>query len=75
MTSGVQSEQLAIESVRQPGRRMPVGAVTARECPLHGVPSQARAHMRVIRDVAVVVEVRESVMDDGIVESKRQQHQ
>ena len=75
VTSRIQLEELVVESVRQPGNWVPVGVIKTRECPLHGVPSQTRAHMRVIRNVAVVVVVHESVMNDGIVESKRQQRQ
>ena len=38
---GFESEELAVESVGEPGQGMPVGRVEGGESPLHGVPFPA----------------------------------
>lgn len=71
----IQPEKLAVESMGNPGQRMPIGRLTAGKRPLDGIPGQARAHVSVIDNVQIVVEVGESVMYDIVVESQRQQRQ
>jgi hypothetical protein len=75
MTCWVQLEELAIESVRQPGERMPISCVKGCERPFHRVPGQTCAHVIVMQKIDFVVEVREPVMDDRSVESQRQKRQ
>src|SRR5579863_395941 len=62
------SKQLAIESVREPGQRMPVGLIKAGNRPLDRVPVQPGANVSVVGDVAVVVEIDEGMMNDRVVE-------
>jgi hypothetical protein len=73
MANRIELEKLAIQGVRQPGHRMPVRGLKAGECPFHGVPGQTCAHVSVISDVKIVVEICEVVMNDRVVEGKRNQ--
>jgi hypothetical protein len=69
----VELEKLAIQGMRQPSHWMPVRSLKAGECPFHGVPGDARAHMGIVCDVKIVVEICEVVMNDRVVEGKRNQ--
>src|ERR1700722_15233624 len=54
---------------------MPVCGVIGGECPLHRAPGHAGSHMGIIQNVNVVIEVRELMVKDGIIESQCHQHQ
>ncbi len=53
--------QLLVQHQRKPGQGMPERGVQAAERPPHAVRGQPREHMRVCRDVQVVVELDEPV--------------
>ena len=71
MSGRFQAEQFAVESVGQPGERMPVRFVIGGECPFHRRPRETGLYLRIAGDVAIVVVVEESVAGYGAV---RNQH-
>ena len=66
VSGGMFAEQLAIEGVGQPGQRMPVGLIKAGECPLDRLPMQPRANVDVVGNVAIIIEIDEGMMNDGL---------
>ncbi len=44
---GIHSEELNIQHVGQPRNRMPVGGVSARECPMNSLEGQTGPDVRV----------------------------
>src|SRR5205814_5901876 len=62
---GVEAEELAIEHVRQPGQRVPVGRLQGGEGPGHRLRVQTRLDVGVAEDVLVVVVVHEAVAVNG----------
>src|SRR5579863_3120588 len=68
----IQSEELAIQHMRQPCHRMPVGLFKAGEGPTHIGGCQSGTDMDVVGDVGVVVpEAEEIVMYDREIEEQR----
>ena len=63
MPTGVEAVDLAVEHVRQPGQRMPVGDVDVREDPRGAADRQAGGDVRILVDVLIVVEIHELVAD------------
>ena len=70
VAGGMQLEKLAIQGVRKPGQRMPVGLIKSCERPMHRVPVQPLLHVQVGRDVTRVIVIDKRMLVDGIV--KRQ---
>ncbi len=62
MAARFQIIKLAIQHVRQPRERMPVGSVKRRNRPGNASARQARLDMRILIDVVIVVEVNEFVV-------------
>ena len=54
----VRAEHLAVEHVRNPRERMPVGAVDLRESPGDCLNVYSTEHMRILGDILRVVEIR-----------------
>src|SRR5579863_2932291 len=75
VSNRVQLEQLAVKSVRQPSKGMPVRRLKTGERPFHSLPGQARPYMSVVGNVKVIVEICEVVVNDGVVERKRKHSQ
>jgi len=73
--AGGEIEQLAIQHVRHPGDRMPVGRVPGGESPSDAVPGKPVLHHRIICDVIVVIVQRESVMRHGQINRQHAQHE
>src|SRR5579872_1228230 len=72
---GVQSKKLDIERVRKPRQGMPVSLFKRGEGPGNGAPVNARAHMRILDHIAVIVITQESRMHGTAVERERARHQ
>ena len=75
VTGGIQLKKLAIQGVREPGQRMPVGLIVSGERPLDRVPLQAGLHVHVFRDVDGVVVVDERMLVYRIVEREGRDRQ
>src|SRR5437870_127233 len=71
MASRIQSEELAIKHVGEPGDWMPIRSVTGRKRPGHILPAKPGPHVRVLNDVPQVVEVNEFVMNYRPVSGQR----
>src|SRR5690348_8025202 len=56
----LQMEQLKIESVRQPGKRMPIGCVGAEKSPAYRLPRETALHVAVSGHICRIIEVDES---------------
>ena len=65
MPARVQAEELAIEHVREPGERMPVGGPRGHKRPPDVLRRQSAPHMRIFRDVILVVLGDEIVFERG----------
>src|ERR1035437_7914236 len=61
MAPGPQTEELAVQDMRQPGQRMPVGGVCAVKSPADALPRQAALDVTVFSDVKVVIIINEAV--------------
>ena len=61
MKTSIQSKQLHVQHVRQPGHRMPVAEVSCAECPLHIVPIQPGLHSPILVDVGGIIEIHETI--------------
>ena len=64
----MQAEKLTVESVGKPGQGMPVPLIISGKSPFHCRPRQARLHMRVGRDVSIVVKIEEPVVSYRVIE-------
>ena len=62
---------LHVESVREPGERVPVARVIRDQRPFDRVPRQAALNVDVVGDVDVVVVVDVGVLADGVVRERR----
>ena len=74
---GVQAKKLAIEQVRQPGERVPVGEFERREGPANRFGRQPAVYHRVVQDIGGVVkideiEVSHPTVDNGRYRDERQ---
>src|SRR5580704_15080963 len=58
----VETEQLHVKRVRQPGQRVPIERPIACKRPVDRIPTQAVLHMRIRGDILVVIEVEERMM-------------
>ena len=67
------SEYLAIDHVREPGQRMPVGRVPGLERPFQAVGSHAPVDMRIARDIDLVVKIDKAKVRSGVVKNNRAQ--
>ena len=70
MKRRVGAEELEIERMRQPGKRMPVCRIAVSEGPEHGARRQAILNVRIVGDVVRVVEIEEGMTMDRRVERK-----
>jgi len=65
MCTGVQSEQLNVRHMRQPGERVPVTGVTRGEGPSYVIERQTSANVDILDDVVHVVVVEKFVPMNG----------
>src|ERR1700691_5555592 len=75
MAGGIEMKKLGIESVREPGQRMPVRLIERGERPFDRVSMQAGPHLQVAGDIAVVIEVYKTIARHRVVEDERDHHQ
>ncbi len=71
----LQPEELAIQHVRQPGEREPVGGVARRERPLNALERDALAHVGIAGNGIGVVEIDEIEMPDLAIHGESDQDQ
>src|SRR5437762_11625435 len=71
MPGRAEPEQSTIQSVREPGERMPVGLLETRECPANRAPSQSGTDVSVLGNVMIVIEVDEGVLIDAVRSEER----
>ena len=71
MAERPQAKELDIQHMREPGQWMPIAGVASLESPKEIVPGQSAVHMRIHRDVAVVVQVGEAGVKDRPINEKR----
>src|SRR5579872_2690482 len=72
-SGGFHAEYLTIESVGEPGERVPVSFVESSECPLDRWPTHPCTNVSVVGDVAVVIVVDERMAPDRVVQGKGRQ--
>jgi len=70
-----QTEELAVEHVRNPGQRMPVGGVTRSQSPAHALARQARLDVRVVEHVGRVIVVHKPIARRGPEDREHRQRQ
>ena len=70
MAKRVQSINLEVEHMRQPGHRVPVGSIRLSERPDHTFTGQSLVYMRVLGDITVVVKIKEPVVQHLRVDRK-----
>ena len=69
--AGIQTKELAVQHMREPGERMPVGGVKRGEGPGNSVQRQAAGDHGIVPDVKRVIEIDELVTDDLAVNRER----
>src|SRR5580698_3978059 len=67
-TCRVQAKDLAIESMGEPGDRMPVCCRSRAKSPNHCFPGESGADLGIIGDIDAVVEIEERCACDRVVE-------
>src|ERR1035437_10230734 len=75
MASRIQFKELAIQGVRQPAQRMPIGLIVAGESPRYRVPGESCLNVEILGDIAVVVVIDERVMNRRGVKNDGGDHQ
>ena len=71
MAAGVEAEHPAVQRVREPGERVPIGSAERRERPLHGRYVQSALHVHVVYNVDVIVIVEERMGADRVIQGNR----
>ncbi len=66
------TEELAIQHMREPGERMPVGLVKRRESPADTLPAQTAPDLGVVEDVARIIQADEVVLAHRPVERRHE---
>src|SRR5271166_2513733 len=66
--ASIESKELAIECVRKPGQRMPVGGTRGGHRPDHCLQVEPVLHVRILQYVTEVVSPDERVMSNGAVQ-------
>src|SRR6266568_3848204 len=74
MPCRIDAEQLVVECVRQPRKRMPVCLLGSGEGPGNGGRTQASADVWVVFDIAIVIVVGEGMLIDRVVDCQRHYH-
>ncbi len=75
VASRIELKQLAIQSVREPGHRMPIGLIVGGESPRYRVPSETCLNVEVVRDIAIVVVIDERMLNRRIVKNDGCDHE
>lgn len=63
-------KKLIVDGVRNPSQRMPVPLGIRSESPLDCLPGETMLHLRIVEDVAVIVEINECVPGDRVIEGQ-----
>ena len=71
----VQAENLAIESMREPGDRVPVRRFRSMKSPNEGVPGESGTNLGIIGDIYDVVKIEKRSARDRVIECNRRQNQ
>src|SRR5438093_12904057 len=61
MPGRAEREQSRIQSVREPGERMPVGLPETRECPANRAPRQSVRHVSTHVNAGIIIEAYDAV--------------
>ena len=69
----LQAENLAIESIRQPGHRVPVQSVRGAKSPKGGVPGESGPNLGIVRNVNLVVVIEKGSASGRVIECNRRQ--
>src|SRR5215472_10778633 len=75
--AGIDTEELHVEHVREPGEGKPIGVAERGECPHDAVGSEAGPYLRVFGDVDWIVERNEVVsanLDEGGEDKNKDEH-
>ena len=73
LTRRVQAENLAIESMREPGDRVPVRRFRGLKSPNHGVPAESGTDLGIVGNVNRVVVIEKGSAGDRVIERERGQ--
>ena len=71
MPGWVQSKQLVIDGMRQPGQGMPIGLLGGPKGPLQRLPAEPRVYLGVVDDVMVIIGSRKSANTKRLFEISR----
>jgi hypothetical protein len=71
----VQAENLAIESMREPGDRVPVRRFRGVESPNDGVPGEPGTNVEIVGDMELVVVIEKWSAGNGVIERKGCEHE
>jgi len=63
MTACVETENLAVQGMRQPRQRMPVRLLRCAESPCDILPAQSRVHMGIVDDVVEIIQINIGMCD------------
>jgi hypothetical protein len=66
----VQAENLAIESIREPGHRVPVQSFRGAKSPKGGVPGESGPNLGIVGNVNLVVVIEKGSARNRVVERK-----
>ena len=67
MAAGVEVKELAIQGVREPGERMPVGLLRRRKCPADRFRSESGANVGILGYITVIIVIYEWMLVYGVV--------
>src|ERR1700674_5013420 len=65
MSGRIRAVQLAIQGMRKPSQRMPVGVLGRAQGPDECLPRQASLNVRVVGNIVLIVIVKDEAMPDG----------
>jgi hypothetical protein len=71
----LQPKQLAVQCMREPGKRVPVVFFGGSQRPTEGVTSQALLDMAILSDISPIVVVDERIFGGAIVDRERRHHE
>ena len=75
VATGLQSVEIAVQHVREPGQRVPVERLVRGDCPGDCLTGQAVLDVCVVEDVVIVVEVDDVVADRLAKDDDHRQHE
>ncbi|HUE37056.1 MAG TPA: hypothetical protein VMO20_06670 [Candidatus Acidoferrum sp.] len=69
------AKKLGVQHEREPGERVPVAGVSSRKRPFDVYPRKTAGHVRIAKEIFVIVKIHEAVVPDRGINSKRCEHQ